>query len=344
MISVFTICSNNYLAQAIALGDTLLKYNPGYSFRIFLVDRKHESFDYSRAHHEIIEIERIGISYFDELVLRYNIVELNTSVKPSCFKYMFNELKAENVIYLDPDIEVFAPFIELEVEFLKYDIIITPHFTSPLNDDKWQAEEDFLNSGLYNLGFVAVKDSQNSHRFIQWWEERLRNKAFIDFRRGLFTDQIWINFVPLFFEKVKIFTNIGYNVAYWNLHERVISEKNGNYFVNEKQPLVFYHYASFRPLNPNQISIGQQRFTFEGRPDIAPLFKNYCVLVFANGYNDLVKIKCYFLRIKDRNEKEKLREIKKSTPFYKRVLSRIINITIRKFGLVLDYETLLRHD
>ena len=84
------------------------------------------------------------------------------------------------------------------------DVVITPHFTTPLNDDKWQAEEDFLNSGLYNLGFIAVKNSSTGIEMINWWAERLRNKAFIDFKHGMFTDQLWINFVPLFFKKVKI--------------------------------------------------------------------------------------------------------------------------------------------
>ncbi len=50
----------------------------------------------------------------------------------------------------------------------------------------------------------------------------MRNKAFIDLKKGLFVDQIWINFVPLFFKKVRIFLHHEYNVAYWNLHERMI--------------------------------------------------------------------------------------------------------------------------
>ena len=35
---IFTICSNNYLAQAKALGDSVLQTNPDYTFFIGLVD------------------------------------------------------------------------------------------------------------------------------------------------------------------------------------------------------------------------------------------------------------------------------------------------------------------
>jgi hypothetical protein len=341
---VFTLCSNNYLAQALTLGLTLLKYNPDYKFIIGLVDKKSETFDYSKIPYEIIEVEKINIPNFNEMVLRYDIVELNTACKPYYFKYFFSTTNAESLIYLDPDIQIFASFSELERELMAFDIIITPHFTTPINDDKWQAEEDFLNSGIYNLGFIAIKNTVNGNRMINWWAERLRNKAYIDFKRGLFTDQIWINFVPLFFNKVKIFTNPGYNVAYWNLHERIISTKNGIYWVNEVSPLIFYHYASFRPLNPDVISSGQRRFTFEDRPDIEPLFKNYCDLVFGNGYKNLFNRKCHFLGLKESFEKAKLKEIKKNTPIYKRAMSRLVNIMIRKFKLVLDYSTQLSRD
>jgi len=340
MILVFTLCSNNYLAQALVLGASLIKSNPGYNFKIGLVDRKSDQIAYSDLPFEVIEIEDIGLKGFAEMALRYNIVELNTSVKPGFFKYLFKKFSPDTIIYLDPDIEVFAPFNELEHEILDSDIVITPHFFTPINDDKWQAEEDFLNSGLYNLGFIAVKKTPNSFRMLDWWAERLRTKAFIDFKRGLFTDQIWINFVPLFFEKVKPFLNTGYNVAYWNLHERAITMKYGKYFVNGVQPLVFYHYASYRPLNPDIISSGQKRYTFNDRPDIVPLFTKYTELLFRNNYREWVNIPCHFVSVKETADREKRLKLVLEIPKYKRAIGKIIRLIIRKFGIVMDYSTL----
>jgi hypothetical protein len=328
------------MAQAITLGHSLKKFNPDYRFVICLVDRKIATVDYDKIPFEILEVERIGVPYFEEMIFRYDIVELNTAFKPYYFQHFFNRSEAETVIYLDPDIEVFAPFIELEKELQVNDIIITPHFTTPLNDDKWQAEEDFLNSGLYNLGFIAIKNSSIGQKMVNWWVEKMRNKAYIDFNRGLFTDQIWINFVPLFFSNVKIFTNVGYNVAYWNLHERTLFYKNGVYYVNEIQPLVFYHYASFRPLNPDIISTGQRRFTFEQRPDIAPLFRNYCELLFQNNYKDFVTHTCYFVENKERLEKHQLQDKISKIPFYKKAIGKILREIIKRLGLVMDYNTL----
>jgi len=337
---VFTLCSNNYLAQAATLGDTLLKFNPDLKFLICLVDRRNNSFDYSKIPHDIIEVENIGIPCLSEMILRYNIVELNTAFKPYFFQYFFNTTTAESIIYLDPDIQVFAPLVDLHLELSKNDIVITPHFTTPINDDKWQAEEDFLNSGLYNLGFIAIKKSSNSIRMLDWWAERMRTKAYINFKKGLFTDQIWINFVPLFFEKVKIFINPGYNVAYWNLHERVISIIDEMYYVNGKQQLIFYHYASFKPLNPDQISTGQSRYTFKDRPDILPLFQNYCELVFQNNYKSLAHLPCYYVGIRENVYRQQIDKKIKKIPKYKRAIGRIVRWVIRRFNIVMDYSTL----
>ena len=340
MILVFTVCSNNYLAQAVILGKSLLIHNPNYKFKIGLVDKKNTQIDYSEIPFEIVEVGEIDIPDFPDMILRYDIVELNTSVKPSYFKYFFNSADVDAIIYLDPDIQVFAPFNDLEKELVNSDIIITPHFCSPLNDDKWQAEEDFLNSGLYNLGFIAIKNTINGNKMLNWWAERLRTKAYIDFKRGLFTDQIWINFVPLFFEKVKIFFNVGYNVAYWNLHERLINIQNGNYYVNEKQPLIFYHFASFRPLNPDMISTGQRRFTFEERPDIVPLFKNYYKLVFQNNYKNYANYECYYVSIKEKTDQDRRRKKILEIPKYKRAIGKILRIIIKKLEIIMDYSTL----
>ena len=123
MISVFTLCSNNYLAQAIVLGQTLLKFNPAYNYTIGLVDRKSDSIEYSEIPFEILQVENLGIPYFDEMSSKYNVIELNTAVKPFYFQHFFKNPKVESAVYLDPDIQVFAPFSELENELSENDII-----------------------------------------------------------------------------------------------------------------------------------------------------------------------------------------------------------------------------
>jgi hypothetical protein len=333
---VFTICSNNYLAQAITLGNSLLIYNPSFTFIIGLVDKKNQFMDYSHIPYEILHIESIGISNFDEMSRRYDIIELNTSVKPFYFKYFFSQRKSDTVLYLDPDIQVYSPLTELENELLTNDIIITPHFTTPIEDDKLQPEEDFLNSGLYNLGFIAVKETKVGREMIDWWAERLYNKAYINFKRGLFTDQKWINFVPLFFENVKILTNPGYNMAYWNLHERKLTIKAKVFIVNGLTPLVFFHFSGYNPLIPAVLSKYQNRFSLKELPEIEELFKEYSEELLLNGYKTYVVYPNAYAGIKEKIEREKRKEeIRKIPPLLRLFRILILKITANH-NLLLD--------
>jgi len=62
----FTLCSNNYLAQAKTLGNSLLKNNPDYLFFIGLVDKFNPEIDYTIFKpYQVIEIESIKIPDFN---------------------------------------------------------------------------------------------------------------------------------------------------------------------------------------------------------------------------------------------------------------------------------------
>jgi hypothetical protein len=337
MTIVFTICSNNYLAQAISLGQSLILHNPEYKFVIGLVDRKISEIDYSTIPFDILTVESIGIDDFGGMIKRYDITELNTAVKPFYFRYFFeNTHKSEAVIYLDPDIFVYSPFIELEDALKNSEIVVTPHFTTPFDDDKKQNEEDFLNSGLYNLGFIGIRNTTVGNEMVNWWAERLRFKSYINFKAGLFTDQIWINFVPLYFPKVHIFMHPGYNMAYWNLHERSIVVKDGNSFVNETYPLVFYHFSGFNPIKNSVLSKYQDRFSFENRLDITPLFNDYSSALFSNKYRELIGYKCYFNGIRDQVVLQNRLEYLKKMPAGKRIIRSLILRMIKTFKIDLD--------
>jgi hypothetical protein len=310
---VFTICSNNYLAQAKTLGDSLMIYNPDYHFVIGLVDRLNEEIDYTFFNpYEIIPIENIGIDGFDDMFARYNITELNTSVKPFIFHYLFSRNSDVNaIIYLDPDIIIYQPIQELEKNLLKYNIILTPHFFTPIYDKYYLSEPSILNAGLYNLGFLAVKRSEVSEQFLKWWMIKLKDQCYIDFINGFFVDQLWINFVPLYFENILILKHLGYNVAYWNLHERYITGKKNNYTINSQFQLIFYHFSGFNFGKPNVISKHQDRFTFDERKDILPLFEDYTQRIMINQYQKYFSLPCYYVELK-----KKLNSEKRPSPYY----------------------------
>jgi len=301
VITVFTLCSANYLAHAKTLGDSLKEHNPDFHFVIGVVDRLPVEIRPSFWHpHELIQVEDVGINGFTEMVHRYDVVELNTAVKPFYFEYLYRRASStESVIYLDPDILVFASFGRL-VELLRaHHIIVTPHScTFDNSDTAIYYEQGMLGMGIYNLGFIATSRSEVTTAFLHWWQYRLREHCYRSSGDGNFVDQLWVTLAPLYFP-VHVEKNLGYNVCYWNHFERHLSHKSGRYLVNGEHELVFYHFSSYSPDEPEKVTVRTKSITssFVERPDLRPIYDDYRGRLLASGYLS-VKSVPYALRRK----------------------------------------------
>jgi hypothetical protein len=286
---VFTLCSNNYLGQAKVLVDSFIKHNPETPFVIGLVDRKSDQIDYSNlSPATILACEDLGYDCFAEMMARYNIVEFNTAVKPFYFEFFFSK-GYTRVIYFDPDIQVFEPLDNLYSELNEFDVLMTPHTLTPfhIGDFKWQRVSNLV--GVYNFGFVGIAKSDNTAQLLNWWKGLLKTNCFMCPAEGLFVDQIWSNHFMVFFEKVRVLKDPGYNVGYWNFGERILEYRNGKYFVNNL-PLHFFHFSNIKPSQPDVIS-GYSDFTFSERPDLKGIYREYFTLLDLAGFPTYKKIK-----------------------------------------------------
>ena len=297
MTLVFTICSSNYLAHAKVLGDSLAKTNPDCRFVIGLVDSIPTEIDLATwMSHEVIPVTEIGIADFDEMSEKYNIVELNTAVKPFYMEYFYKgDEKIDHVIYLDPDIVVYNSLSTLNDKLAEHSMIVTPHScTYDDSEINMTLEISMLMTGVYNLGFIATARSKETSAFLTWWQIRLRKYCYYHAKPGLFVDQIWVSLAPLYFKSLFVEKDPGYNMCYWNHFERSLSYDHGNYWVNKNHPLIFYHFSSYKPDNPDQIANRAHRilYTFEERPDLKPLFDDYRERLIDAGINDVKSIEC----------------------------------------------------
>ncbi|APA00853.1 hypothetical protein [Flavobacterium commune] len=291
----FTICSNNYLAQAKTLGDSFLEYHPEAKFIIGLVDKLDASFDYTVfSKFIIIPVEELQIPCFEELNTKYNIVELNTAVKPFYFHHLFTVFKSEKLLYIDPDILVCSHFEEVFDVLDKKNIVLTPHICKPIDDEYAPTDYHTLRGGVFNLGFIALSQYEKVKEFLDWWGARVVKYGFADFSRNMFYDQLWINYVPTLFDNYCILKHPGYNMANWNLHERELSVKDEKYFVNEEYPLRFFHFSSYKFDKPEQICSYLTRFDFNTRPDLIPLFADYQQRLLDNNVRIIANLSVFY--------------------------------------------------
>jgi len=152
-IGVFTIASKNYLAYVRVLLESIAKVHPEYESFLCLADRVDGCFEPSNEPYSVVEAEELPIPSFADMILRYDIMELNTAVKPFMFRWLFNHTDLEAVIYLDPDVQAFSRFTRLESALDEgASVVLTPHVMKPLEDGKKPGDYNMLQAGVFNLG------------------------------------------------------------------------------------------------------------------------------------------------------------------------------------------------
>ncbi|MCP9937672.1 MULTISPECIES: hypothetical protein [unclassified Cyanobium] len=196
---------------------------------------------------QIVFSHELGIPDFWQWSFKHNVVELCTAVKPAAGLF-FLSLGYDQVMYIDPDIAVFASLESLFALLGTHSGLLTPHQLTVAPGDLLSIKDIelcTLKHGLYNLGFYAARNDQQGRSFLEWWNSRVQRFCYEDVPSGIFTDQKWCDFAPIYFDNFFVVRDPGCNVASWNIHERAISITDTGPVVNTNYPLRFYHFTKF---------------------------------------------------------------------------------------------------
>lgn len=287
----FTIVAKNYIGLAMILEQSIKRYNSTTDFFIVVADE----FDQERPEilpsNVIVAKDVLDINHdlWNEMAFKYNLTEFCTSIKPKSLSY-FIKNGYDKVMYLDPDTFFFSDIDQIFSMLDSHLIVLSPHLVHlPPKESNDIFESTFLNYGVYNLGFVAVRNDRTISRILDWWHERLAKYCFIDSQNGLFTDQLWMNFVPGFLSQGQclISRHQGLDVAPWNYQERRIIDKGGAFHVvnrnltegtgdSDSEPLVFCHFSGYDYKGLTSGTVRQKtQPNLEDYDDIRPVMEHY---------------------------------------------------------------------
>lgn len=261
---IFTACSVNYLEKAMAMCQSARAHHPGVDLVILLVDRK-RPVTIATPGVRLLWAEDVGFPDFLQCAFKYNIIELNTALKP--FVAMKLLERHRKVIYLDPDVCVFSTLDSVIHALDKHATVFTPHALSPYVGAGRPSDQDLLRFGCFNLGFFAANNSADALALLGWWHHQCVDSCFYEPQVGLGVDQKWIDLAPAFFDGVYILKDPGLNVAFWNLHERYLYSSPAGWRVNDAFPLGFVHFSSFVEADRTAIADKQTRYPAASRPD-----------------------------------------------------------------------------
>jgi len=289
-VKAVTIVARNYLPQARVLAASFLHHHPTASFHTLIIDGSPDDRHRCTAG-EVLLVDEIGLddAEWQSMAAIYDVMEFATAVKPAALRHLLRIADDPNdaVAYIDPDIEFFAPIDDVFHRAVEHGIVLTPHVLEPMpRDGRTPVEGVIRHSGIFNLGFIAV--SSKGAAFLDWWHERLRTDAIVDQTADLFTDQRWIDWVPALFHH-HIERDPGLNVAYWNLHERRLTERDSGEIDVNGAPLRFFHFSGYDPGCPWWLSKHSgtlPRTLLTDAPLIARLCADYAASLRMHGWGD----------------------------------------------------------
>ncbi|MFN8348214.1 MAG: hypothetical protein U0X91_24645 [Spirosomataceae bacterium] len=261
---IFTVCTAEQYPFAKVLADSLPK---NILFKTGITTGR-------VTDNEAVMLEELALP--DDVPMRgYDAEALAAAGKPFFADYFLREEGADRVIYFDPTVWVTGD-IELILKQLQTaDIVLTPRLAGKFGQSLYGDEKLFLNTGMYDAGFWAIRKTENSFRFLKWWQARLTDRAHFDLCNGMNHEQLWLNYVPIFFDNVSVCKHIGWNVGLQNLHERVLTPKKEKWMVNHTEELLFFNFRECLTKSTSVNSILNRSGAAELRTQYVEKLKKY---------------------------------------------------------------------
>jgi LPS sulfotransferase NodH len=235
---VFTVMTNNYLAESLSCLHTMKEYESDVDYWIIVADDKMPKYTliqsiYSEYGIRVVSAKSlIRNKIITELSLRGHDC-LRWTLKPFLLKRMLDDY--ERVIYVDNDLYFMDKFDFLFEDLVNHGVILTPHWrpSSPLTN-----EEQFIYSlshGLFNAGFIGVSDL--GRPALDYWAECCRWRCDRNF--PCYDDQKYLDLMPVVYgDMCKIIRHRGCNLAVWNESENYwLFDENGQ----RQWPIIFLH-------------------------------------------------------------------------------------------------------
>lgn len=257
-----TVITKNYLAYARTLANSLAEHNPNTPLYVLLADKLDDYFDPSLEPFKVIYLEELSDQEtIKKMCFYYTPFELCCALRGALHEYIYTKTSVDSWIFLDSDIMVFGSLNSIFQQLEDISILLSPHCNPLVNiEDSAPSESAFLNCGIYNAGFLGLRRSETTKKFISWFKKRLALYSFDDINikttnsRGFFVDQRWLNLVPLYFKDIAYLTEPGANLGHWNLFQRELRKENPERITVNNYPLLFIHFSGFDICQPHKVS------------------------------------------------------------------------------------------
>lgn len=296
-----TICTIRQLPQAFTLSDSFVRYTADASGRSAPVligladDPDHLPATFVSPYPILPVRDWLPAEQLASLSATYTPTEFAAACKPRFIAEVFRLYPDVNqVLYADPNVQFLGQLTPIWESLSGANALLTPHITRSPGDQHWPDEKFFQNVGLYSADFLAFRRSDETNRLLAWWQNRVQERAYIDFCAGLCTDQLWLMHVPVFFRDIHVVKNPGWHVALWNLPERTIRQDGAGWIatgpMGQNQPLLFANFKGLLNVDEGFFP-HQNRLQLADRPYVVALLNHYHRTLAAHKHSSVSAIR-----------------------------------------------------
>lgn len=285
--AIVTVVTRNYLHFARALALSVREIHPDARVIACVVDPLPAGVAEANEPFEILPFGALAIAQAQRFLFQYTPFELTCALKAYVLEHVFRSTQVSRLLYFDGDIQVCSSLAPLLANLESGDIVLTTHLSRPRDPgglDRW--EMDVLDTGIFNGGFLGVKNSPAGRAMLGWWKKRMEQLCKWEINHH---DQGWLDAVPALFDGVRIERGGQYNAAVWNLETREFSETPAGQILVDGQPLVFFHFASIDPGQDGRLSKVSRRPLGEEPAPVQRLFREYKKRLHGCGLAECVR-------------------------------------------------------
>jgi len=294
-----TSCTVSHLPRARVAAESWSRNQPEAPFVVLLVDG--HDWPHDGEPFEVVLPRELGLSA-EELAVQqgiYDAYELSCALEPHLLRLLLRR-GASAAVFTDTDTCFYAPVDDLEGLAIEAGVALLPTSTRPASVRRYFPADQIGRrqrmNGLFNTGLLAVGPS--SGEFLDWWIGWLARDCLREASAGMWVDQLWIDWAPVYFEHL-IVRDSSLNVGYWNLDERELGEIDGRPAI-DGAPLRHFHFVGFDPRRPELLSIyaeelgdylrdvlGRDQPPPPSNPVLTRLLRRYSERLFAAGSEEL---------------------------------------------------------
>jgi len=278
-----TVTSKRRLPFARVLAKSFLEHHPEGSFTILVADLKEAGAADEGDGFQFLFPGEVGISQDElgSLAMLAQGEKLRFALAPRLILSLLGSTGAAQ-LFLADDTRVFSSLYEVEPATKEHEAVVGRRaFRSFPADDRTPTNDDLLNAGLIDPGFVGVGAAAGA--FVAWWARATSIEASVVAAK---CHRI-LDLAPASFG-AHIFEDPGTAVSFWNLGDRRM-ERVGDGWSVAGSVLRLFRFEGYDPADPHLFSSiqgPQPRLLLSERSDLRALASDYRQELLAEGYQE----------------------------------------------------------